>query len=72
MVGMLRATHEELSSMGVKTIPVAGEAEVDFAAGVVRYDGREFAVSVLSPTAQELVLAGGSEGLVRQRLAESS
>jgi homoaconitate hydratase len=72
LVELLRESHRDRAAAGEKTIPVQGEAEVDFAAGVVRYLGREFAVSLLSPTAQELVLAGGSEGLVRRRLAEGA
>ena len=48
-------------------IPV-GEIEVDIARAEIRWNGATFAVSPLGPTAQELVLAGGLEALVRQRL----
>jgi homoaconitate hydratase len=56
---------------GDKTI-VAGELEVDYRASVVRFDGRAFSFSALSPVAQELVVAGGAEEVVRRRLASGS
>ncbi len=55
---------------GVRTI-VGPELEVDFQGSVVRCDGREFAFAALSPVAQELVVAGGSERLVKSRLESS-
>ena len=72
LVAMLRSDDSSGAEKGARTVPLDGEAEVDFAGGVVRYSGADYPVSVLSPTAQELVLAGGSEGLVRKRLAEQS
>jgi homoaconitate hydratase len=48
---------------------VVGEAEIDYAASVVRFGGREFPFAPLSPVAQELVVAGGAENIVKQRLA---
>jgi homoaconitate hydratase len=53
---------------GEKTV-VAGDVEVDYAASVVRFGGREFAFAPLSPVAQELVVAGGAENVVKARLA---
>ncbi len=70
LVKHLREKRAQDVQEGRLTIACEGEAVIDFAAGVVRYDGREFPVATLSPTAQELVLAGGSEGLVRRRLQE--
>jgi homoaconitate hydratase len=52
---------------GAKTI-VAGDAEIDYRASVVRLGGREFPFPPLSPVAQELVVAGGAEEVVRARL----
>jgi hypothetical protein len=48
---------------------VAGEAEIDYRRSVVRFAGREFPFAPLSPVAQELVVAGGAEEVVRRRLA---
>lgn len=47
---------------------VVGEIEVDYTRSVVRVGGREFAFPPLSPVAQELVVAGGAEEVVRRRL----
>ncbi|MFM9996863.1 MAG: homoaconitase [Phycisphaerales bacterium] len=55
---------------GAKTV-VAGDAEIDYRASVVRFAGREFAFPPLSPVAQELVVAGGAENVVRKRLARA-
>ena len=43
--------------------------ELDFAASVVRCSGQAFAFTPLSTVAQELIVAGGAEAQVRQRLA---
>jgi len=51
-----------------KTV-VAGDVEIDYPRSVVRFGGREFAFPALSPVAQELVVAGGAENVVRRRLA---
>lgn len=48
---------------------VAGDVDIDYAASRLRFDGREFAFAPLSPVAQELVVAGGAENVVRSRLA---
>jgi homoaconitate hydratase len=45
--------------------------EVDFAASVARAGGIEYALSPLGPAAQDLVLAGGLEALVRHRISAS-
>ncbi len=52
-----------------KPTVVAGDAEIDYRRSVVKFDGREFAFPALSPVAQELVVAGGAEEVVRRRLA---
>jgi len=46
-----------------------GDIEVDYQQSVIRYDGKQFPFTPLSPTAQELVVAGGAEKLVMGRLA---
>src|SRR5262249_54450487 len=45
-----------------------GEIEIEHRRGMVRFDGKEFAFPALSPTAQELVVAGGAEAVVSKRL----
>jgi homoaconitate hydratase len=54
-----------------KSPTVVGPAiEVDFSASVVRCDGKDFAFSPLGRVPQQLIIAGGAESLVRQRLEE--
>lgn len=48
---------------------LCGEIEIDYQKSVVRAMGKEFAFAALSPVAQELVVAGGAEEVVRRRLA---
>jgi homoaconitate hydratase len=75
LVDDLGATLKSLSPGGAGeegsplTIPGPG-IEIDFAASLIRVDGREFAFDPLSPVAQELVVAGGAEALARRMLAE--
>jgi homoaconitate hydratase len=63
LVAHLREKHKGQG----KTV-LAGEIEVDYATSRVRFDGREFPFPPLSPVAQELVVAGGAEEVVRRRL----
>lgn len=49
---------------------LCGEIEIDYQRSVVRALGKEFAFPALSPVAQELVVAGGAEEVVRRRLAD--
>jgi homoaconitate hydratase len=49
---------------------IAGpEIEIDFRRSVIRCDDQTFPFPPLSATAQELIVAGGAENVVRQRLA---
>jgi homoaconitate hydratase len=48
-----------------------GDLEVDYRASTIRFNGRQFPFSPLSPVAQELVVAGGAEAVVKRRLAAS-
>ncbi len=56
---------------GAKT-RVLGDIEIDYTRSVLRFGGREFAFPALSPVAQELVVAGGAEEVVRRRLTKAS
>ncbi len=47
---------------------LAGEIEIDFERGVLQAADRSFPFVPLSPTAQELVVAGGAEAVVANRL----
>jgi homoaconitate hydratase len=51
---------------------LACEIEIDFQRGTLTSDGQSFAFSPLSPTAQELVVAGGAEAVVAKRLQNKS
>jgi homoaconitate hydratase len=53
---------------GDRTIVTGREATVDFARSELRYGERRFALSPIGPVPQELIIAGGSENLVRSRL----
>jgi homoaconitate hydratase len=48
---------------------LVGEIEIDYGRSVVKVGGKEFAFPALSPVAQELVVAGGAEEVVRRRIA---
>jgi len=50
-----------------KTVLV-GDTEIDYARSVIRVAGKEFHFPALSPVAQELVVAGGAEAVVKRRL----
>jgi homoaconitate hydratase len=47
---------------------LVGDIEIDYQAGKLTADGKSFDFSPLSPTAQELVVAGGAEAVVAKRL----
>ncbi len=47
---------------------VGPDIEVDYRASVVRCDGREFAFPALGRVPQALIVAGGAENLVKERL----
>ncbi|MCC6677567.1 MAG: homoaconitase [Phycisphaerales bacterium] len=53
---------------GEKSILI-GEIEIDYTRSVLRVGGKEFAFPPLSPVAQELVVAGGAEEVVRRRIS---
>ncbi len=49
---------------------VAGDIDIDYQASIIKYDGKSFPFPSLSTVAQELVVAGGAEELVKRRLRE--
>jgi len=49
----------------------AGDIEIDYQRSTIHFGDRTFAFPALSPTAQELVVAGGAENVIRKRLAKS-
>ncbi|HWO57128.1 MAG TPA: homoaconitase [bacterium] len=65
LVEHLRAKHRGATD---KTI-VSGTIDIDYQASVITFDGRRFSFPALSTVAQELVVAGGAEELVKRRLA---
>jgi homoaconitate hydratase len=58
-------THQEKTVIGGHVI------EVDFAVSTLRYAGEEFAFPPLGSVPQSLVIAGGIEELVRQRVQKT-
>ncbi|MDP6529589.1 MAG: homoaconitase [Gemmatimonadota bacterium] len=59
---------EEVGTGDAPTIRTGIHAEVDFRASVIRVDGAEYAFPSLGSVPQELVVAGGTEALVRERM----
>jgi homoaconitate hydratase len=50
------------------TLRLQGEIEVDFAASSIRFDGVDYPIGPVGAAAQDLVVAGGLEALVRAAL----
>jgi homoaconitate hydratase len=65
LVEYLRAKNQGATD---KTI-VSGTIDIDYQTSVITFDGRRFPFPALSTVAQELVVAGGAEELVKRRLA---
>jgi homoaconitate hydratase len=63
----VQAAHRERIDAGEKTI-VAGPIEVDFKRSAAVWNGSEYPLSPIGPAAQELVIAGGLEALIKSRL----
>jgi homoaconitate hydratase len=49
---------------------IVGDVEIDHCRGSIMWNGRSFTFTALSPTAQELVVAGGAEAVVAKRLKD--
>lgn len=58
----------KFKSSNDKTV-IAGPIEIDYQKSMIAFDGRSFSFPALSTVAQELVVAGGAEELVKRRLA---
>jgi homoaconitate hydratase len=68
LVEALRSTHVVEIAAGVTTIIPGDEILIDFSGGVIGYAGRSFRFPALGTVPQSLVVAGGSENLIRKRL----
>ena len=68
LVKRLREQFADQIAVKEKTILPGEELMVDFAASAITWRGERFALSPLGTAAQSLVVAGGIENLVRQKL----
>jgi homoaconitate hydratase len=68
LVWCLRAQLAEPVARNERTVIPGEELEVSFASGVITWCGKEFQFPALGRVPQSLVIAGGVENLVRQRL----
>jgi len=68
LVNRLRAKFAGAITRKEKTIIPGDLIEIDFASSTIRYAGEEFAFPALGSVPQSLVIAGGVENLVRQKL----
>jgi homoaconitate hydratase len=68
LVARVRALMSEEVASGARTIVPGDELEVDFASSTVTYRAETFGFPALSAVPQALVVAGGVENEVRQRL----
>lgn len=72
LINRLRALFADAIARKEKTIIPGDLIEVDFTASTMRYAGEEFAFPALGSVPQSLVIAGGIENLVVQRLRDSA
>jgi len=68
LVNCLREKLADAIATKEKTIIPGDPIEVDFAASTIRYGGEEFTFPALGSVPQSLVVAGGIENLVAQKL----
>lgn len=68
LVGRLRQKFSDAIEKKEKTIIADEQIEVDFAASIIRFAGEDFAFPALGSVPQSLVVAGGIENLVAQKL----
>ncbi len=71
LVNRLRAKFSDAVARKEKTIIPGDEVEVDFSASTIRYADEQFAFPALGSVPQSLVIAGGVENLVSQKLGLS-
>ena len=69
LVTFLRGNFAASGIGGTPKPRLVGDIEIDYQQSVVRIGGREFPFPPLSPVAQELVVAGGAEQVIKRRLA---
>jgi len=72
LVRRLRSTFASAIARNEKTIIPGDEVDVDFAASTIRYAGEQFAFAALGSVPQSLVIAGGVENLVSQKLERAA
>jgi homoaconitate hydratase len=68
LVRRLREQFAAEANAGEKTIIPGAEIAIDFASGILTWRGEEFAFPALGTVPQSLVIAGGVENLVRQKI----
>jgi homoaconitate hydratase len=68
VVGRLRELLSKEATAGEKTIVPGDDLEIDFASGIITLRGKTFRFPPLGSVPQALVVAGGVENQVRQRL----
>jgi homoaconitate hydratase len=69
LVNRLRSRFEDPVARNERTIISVEPIEVEFSASIIRYAEEEFSFPALGSVPQSLVIAGGIENLVRQKLA---
>jgi homoaconitate hydratase len=67
-IGKMKARFAEALANKEKTIIPGDEIEIDFASSTLQYAGETFTFPALGSVPQSLVIAGGVENLVAQRL----
>ena len=68
LVNHLKSKHQAEINSGTRTI-VESDLTVNYAASTITFDHKDFTFGALSPTAQKLIVAGGSENVVKQQLS---
>jgi homoaconitate hydratase len=53
------------------TLRMRGTIAIDFAESSLRYEGESYPIGPISPVAQEMIVAGGSEAVVARKLQEA-
>jgi homoaconitate hydratase len=72
LVNRLRSRFEDPIARKERTIISVEPIEVDFAASTIRYAEEDFVFPALGSVPQSLVVAGGIENMVRQKLTKCS
>jgi homoaconitate hydratase len=68
LVAALTSEHGDRIAAGEATIIPGNEILVDFSRGVIEHEGHAFRFPALGSVPQSLVVAGGSENLIKKRL----